>query len=205
MRVNYHDVKQGSDDWHQLRKGRLTASHAAACIGSNEWCSPQKAFRCINRGEEILSTWLMEHGREFEETAVQAYELRTGNMAYPCGFWTHPQYPWLGASPDRRVSVDGLVEVKCGKNRYDEPTLSWLVQCTVQIACSQKAWCDLVHYVGGELSIWRVNRGLVDTIIPLLVDYRNKFLLPDRQPKRNEVPRWQPDQKLILSAYARSA
>lgn len=204
MRGTYYDVRQGSDDWHELRKGRITASHAAACMGASPFISPQRAYRCINKGEEVLSTWIMEHGREFEGVAVAAYEVATGNLCRPCGFWVHPTYAWLGASPDRQVGSDGLVEVKCGKNLYDEPRLYWLVQATVQLACSGRHWCDLVHFVGGEILVWRVGRTLIDTIVPMLVQYRDKYLLPDRQPKRNEVSRWQPDPELIRSAYARS-
>lgn len=202
----YYPVKQTGAEWHSLRAGRLTASLAAACCGASPWMSPQEAYRTITDPAHVhVSNWYMEHGREMEPTAVSVYETQTGRLTRDCGFFLSAERPWLGASPDRLVGKDGLLEVKCGQRVYAEPAPSWLIQCTVQLYCTGRAWCDLCHYYDGEISLWRVNRTLESEVLLRLDHYHQTFLLPSRCPARRELPRWSIPRPALDGSYVRSA
>lgn len=200
----YYPVNQITPAWSRLRRGRITASIAATCCGAGLWSSPQQAWRQIVQGESLASDWYLEHGRELEPVAVARYEVETGRLCEPCGFWVSGERPWLGASPDRHVGEDGLVEVKCGQRVYSDPAVAWLIQGSVQLYCSGRAWCDIVHYRDGEIAVWRLDRSLIDLILPKLDEYHEKFVVGNRQPKRGEVKPWKIPELLARRSYARS-
>ena len=67
----------------------------------------------------------IQHGRIYENTALEKFEAATGKKVKPCGLFIDPQYPHLGASPDAVLQDEGaVVEVKCsykGKDSMIEP------------------------------------------------------------------------------------
>lgn len=180
---------QGSDEWLFARHGRMTASLAGAAMGLSPWTSPQSAYRQIVGLEEPSVNWLMEHGREFEPVAVSIYEEKHGVTCEKTGLWIHPDHLWLAASPDRLVGNNGLLEVKCGKTPYDEPPDHWYIQCQVQLACTGRQWCDVIHYVGGQTREWRVEPEDHELLILQLEDFMRRFVIPQIQPRRGEVRR----------------
>lgn len=97
----------------------------------------------------------MQHGNEFEEFAGQKYELRNGVLIEGTGkeFIKHPYIPFCGASPDRFVGEDGLVEIKNPEThtffRYwqtGEIPADYRWQMLMQLACTQRKWCDWVAH-----------------------------------------------------------
>lgn len=96
----------------------------------------------------------MQHGLDFEDEAVDVlverypqYNVRLSH------FYEHPVIDAYGATPDREVDPDGLLEVKC-------PTtttfLRWVIdgvvppeympQMTAQLLCTGRKWCGFVAY-----------------------------------------------------------
>jgi exodeoxyribonuclease (lambda-induced) len=184
------DLDQGTREWLEARMGKITASLAAACLGLSPWCSPQKAYRQILGLEVTQSSYWMIHGREFEEVAVQLYEVATGNICTRTGLWVHPDHPWLAASPDRLVGDRGLLEVKCGKNLYPDLPKHVEVQAKIQLACTGRDWCTVWQYVGGRTQSWQVDRDGIAHLIEGLLLYKIKYLDNRLCPKRKEVKPW---------------
>ena len=154
---------QRVEGWYAARRGRITASLAAAIIGQDPYKGPLAAFNEImatsdKGGPNKHQAW----GIEFEKDALACYEVETGNLYSPTGFWTHPQYDWLGASPDGLVGEDGLVEVKCPnpENIGEAPPGHHLVQMAVQMAVLGRVWCDYVAWSQVKHLIVRVTRNL---------------------------------------------
>jgi hypothetical protein len=125
---------QGNDAWLAERAGCFTAS----ILGSLWWepgvkfksgprkgqqkPAPQMRLEQIDRVvAEILTGRPVEqaharalaYGKEMEPEALAAYEARTGRLVEQCGFIRHPDYPFVGASPDFLVDDDGGGEIKC--------------------------------------------------------------------------------------------
>lgn len=187
----HYQVKQGSQEWLDLRKNRVTASHAAACLGLSRWTSPQKAYRQIIGEEESASNWYMRNGREKEPAAVSAYEYENGLMCAESGFWVREDTPWLGASPDRLVHEDGLLEVKTSVNDHKDIEIEWLVQSVIQLHCTGRQWCDVVWYRGILEQTWRVYPNALRKLVPRLFRFHETFIVPRRCPKRGEVQSWE--------------
>lgn len=61
------------------------------------------------------------------------------------GLWKHPDVEWLAASPDRIVKDKTLLEVKT-TTRVAPPTPAFLIQITIQLACTRMNECDLVQF-----------------------------------------------------------
>lgn len=62
------------------------------------------------------SGYALQWGTDVEPFGAEAYELETGNTITPAGFLIHPQYSFVGASPDGLINADGGVELKCPKS-----------------------------------------------------------------------------------------
>ncbi len=134
---------QRSPEWYAARKGRITASTAAACIGQSPWDGPLAAFNTITGRSEKPVNVHMQRGIDHEQDALLAYECDTGNLVTPTGLWVHPKFDWLAASPDGLVGADGQVETKCPEFlAHDWVPPQYLVQVAVALACTERAWCD---------------------------------------------------------------
>jgi hypothetical protein len=117
----FHDVEQGSDAWHALRCGKVTASNYGL-IMANEgkaFGEPARKYALQTALERITgvksasgySNGHMERGIEQESTARALYETQHfvnvdngGFFESPCGLY--------GDSPDGLVNEDGLIEIK---------------------------------------------------------------------------------------------
>jgi putative phage-type endonuclease len=187
--ISARSYVQGSPEWLFARQGRMTASLAAAALGLSPWTSPQSCYRQIVGLEEVSVNWLMEHGREHEPITVGLYEQETTYSCETTGLWIHPVETWLAASPDRLVGDSGLCEVKCSGKTYDEPPDWWWAQCQVQLICTGREWCDVVHYRDGVIRVWRIMPEDHELLILQLGDFMRKYVIPQKQPSRGEVKR----------------
>lgn len=155
-------MEQGSDDWIRARLGKATASRIADVVATTR--SGPAASRANYLAELVLerltgepaphfTTAAMQHGIDTEPEAVAAYCFRQDVDAMEAGFVDHPKIANTGASPDRLIGADGLVEVKCPQPAAHLTTLTGqavpsrhLVQMHWQMACTGRAWCDYVSY-----------------------------------------------------------
>lgn len=121
-----------------------------------------------------------------EPHAVAAYQEASGVATDLVGFLSHPTITYAGASPDRLVGDDGLLEVKCPASATHIDTLlsgevpeRYLLQMQWQMACSERAWCDFVSFdprlpAAYDCFITRVERD--DELIARLEDETRVFL-----------------------------
>lgn len=116
-----HDVVQGSPEWQQLRAGRPTASNfhkivtPAKCELSKQadgYMAHLLAERILGYPLDTISTAAMETGREREPEAAACYEFQRGVETIKIGI-CFTDDGRIGASPDRFVGEDGLLEIKC--------------------------------------------------------------------------------------------
>lgn len=170
------DCIQGSPLWQQLRTGIPTASSFSSIVtpGGKKSKSAEKymfrllAERMMRHPVEEYISLMMQYGSETEKHAVGYYEFQKGVTTTPVGFMSNDAVT-IGASPDRLVGDDGLLEAKCPKEEihvsymlqagsaYEE----YKVQCQGQlwIAGEQRKWVDVISY-SPELpeAIYRVGR-----------------------------------------------
>ena len=153
-------IEQRSPEWFEARKGKLTGSNIGAALGVNPWKTPEDLIRQMVReyhGADsefqgnIATTW----GTSHEPLALLDYEMETGNMVKDCGFLVHPEFDWLGASPDGLIGDHGLIEIKCPyglrneaspkfKSLADQP--HYKAQVMVELACTGRSFCDFYQW-----------------------------------------------------------
>lgn len=159
---DFASLEQGSDEWHAARLGCVTASRVADVVAKTK--SGYSAARQTYMGQvlserltglptETFQNAAMRWGSEMEVLGVDAYEAATSLETFQVGFLFHPNLAYAGASPDRLVSPDGLVEVKCPTTSTHIETLlkgevpeRYITQMQWQMACTGRAWCDFVSF-----------------------------------------------------------
>lgn len=154
-------VDQGTEEWHEARLGRATASRFKDVMTKIKYgeAATRKNYkyelvaeRLTGRHEETYSSSAMDWGTENEPVARLRYELTTGNDAEECGFFAHPDIE-AGASPDGLIGEDGLLEIKCPNTATHIETLRkrevpkqyyWQIQG--QLWMTNRKWCDFVSF-----------------------------------------------------------
>lgn len=171
--------EQGTKDWFAERCGKATGSRIADVVARTKsgWGAGRKNYmaqliaeRLTGEVAESYTNAAMQWGIDTEPEAVAAYAFLADNDVQEVGFVRHPAIEDSGASPDRLVNDDGLVEVKCPNTATHIDTLlgqkidrRYLIQIQWQLACTGRQWCDFVSYdprLPGHLSIFvqRVER-----------------------------------------------
>jgi len=155
-----HDVKQGGAEWLRLRAGIPTASEFHQIFTPTGKTSSQAdRYRCDLIAERILGrplesyvSFAMERGSELEDEAFSAYEFERSLDTFEVGFVTDKLGRW-GASPDRLVGDDGLLEVKCpdagvhvGYLLMRPADRKYYPQIQGQLWITGRKWVDIMSY-----------------------------------------------------------
>ena len=154
-------IEQGTEAWHQLRLGKITASRIAdviAQIKSGEAASRADyrielvSERLSGKPSEGFTNAHMERGIELEPFARAWYEVERGEFVKQVPFVDHPTIKNSGASPDGIVG-EGLIEIKCPMQKThvnylleDRVPAKYMPQMAWQMACTQSKWVDFVSY-----------------------------------------------------------
>lgn len=155
-------IEQRTDAWHAARLGCVTASRVADIVAKTKsgYAASRQSYmgqllseRLTGLPTETFQNAAMRWGIDTESFGVQAYEAATGLETFEVGFLFHPNLAYAGASPDRLVAPEGLVEIKCPTTVTHIETLlkgsvpeRYLFQMQWQMACADRAWCDFVSF-----------------------------------------------------------
>ena len=112
-----------SSHWFDARAGRVTASRLHAVCHTNIEAPAPSLLQNICYPQKTTFTSLATHwGQINESIAKKAYSTSSSKQhkdltIRSCGIYVHPDYPFMGASPDAVVSCEchgeGVVEIKC--------------------------------------------------------------------------------------------
>lgn len=154
-------IEQGSEEWHALRLGKVTASKLGDVMAKGRGNAPSKTRHSymLQLAAEILtgepqdsySNQYMEWGNECEPQARSMYEFDSGNAVDQVAFVIASDR--FGVSPDGLVGDNGLLEIKCPKTttqieRYlkgEFPT-TYKAQVQGQLLATEREWCDFVSF-----------------------------------------------------------
>ena len=148
-----------------LRVGRVTGSRVGAVLGLNPYTTRDDVLRemvreALGAPREFVGNVMTQWGTDHEPEALARYSEQTGVFVEDAGFVVHPQYLWLGVTPDGMVGDDGMVEVKCpyrGTYTNFDGHPHYRAQVQLQLACTGRAWCDCaVLDRAGNLHISRI-------------------------------------------------
>lgn len=156
-------MQQRSEEWYQIRLGKVTASKISDIVAKTKtgtYAASREKYkaqliceRLTGRKAESFTNAAMQRGVDLEPIARQMYELETGFDVHEIAFAPHPKISHSGASPDGLVGDDGLIEIKCPEThthidflRKKQPKHEYLLQMQWQMACTGRKWCDFVSY-----------------------------------------------------------
>lgn len=155
-------MEQRSDDWFQIRLGKVTASRIADLTAKTRtgWGASRANYMAQLIAERLTGTvaesytnGAMQWGIDTEDSAREAYEFVTDVEVAQVGFADHPHIEMSGASPDGLIGTEGLVEIKCPNTATHIDTLlsgkipaKYIKQMQWQMACTNRQWCDFVSY-----------------------------------------------------------
>lgn len=155
------DVEQGSEAWHSIRLGKVTASRMSDVISKGRGNAPSKTSESymIELITEIITgaakpffeNDAMRWGTETEDQARAMYELNSGNEVEEVAFIEHSDH--IGVSPDGLIGDDGLLEIKCPASTTqikralsDSYSSDYKAQIQMQLWVSGREWCDFLSF-----------------------------------------------------------
>lgn len=173
--MKFHDVEQNTDEWLDLRCGKLTSSSLAKVMANygKPFGAPAKGLAVQIAVEQITgsrssasySNAHMERGHEQEPIARMLYEEEnfctvTNGGFLDCGF--------MGCSTDGMIDENGIIEIKSAipsihfervRKQGLDPTYKW--QCLSNLKLWDREWLDFVSYCGefpedGRLYTYRI-------------------------------------------------
>jgi len=170
----YKELDQRSEEWFEVRRGKMTASNAQA-IAANGKGLESYIYALMtekySNNREIYTNGDIERGIELEESARMTYEIEREKVE-EVGFIELDEY--VGCSPDGLVGEDGGIEIKCvndvnffklmvdGEKAIDAK-YRW--QSEMCMLVSGRKWWDLVFYnpnFDNNLLIFRVEPSLAN-------------------------------------------
>ncbi len=182
----YHfDIEQGTDEWHALRRGVITASTIGTLItatgkpANNDTSRAQLlqllAERITGESEPSFYNDDMARGHLLEPLARGIYAQHYAPVI-ECGYVTCEfDGTVIGYSPDGLVGDDGLIEVKSPRRKThlksllnDEVPAEYVAQVQTGLAVTGRAWCDYISYAPG-LPLYRRRCGPDQLLIRQLV------------------------------------
>lgn len=172
------DLVQGSDEWHDQRRGMVTASvvgclitastiKAASNDTSRSLTASLAAERITGYTEPSYMNDDMLRGVEDEPLAVDKYSEHYAPVT-TTGFMVRDDWGFkIGYSPDGLVGDDGLIEVKSRRQKKQLTTIvsgevpaENMAQMQCGLLVSGRQWIDYVSYSAG-MPLW-VKRVLPD-------------------------------------------
>lgn len=168
-------VEQGSSDWHELRRGVITASRFKDVMAKGRGGQESKTRKSymLELAAEILTSEVeetqpnkyMQWGTDKEPEARSLYEFMSDNTVKEVAFIKHDTLN-CGVSPDGLIGESGGVEIKCPKTTTQiETFLSGKMpsqhkpQVQGCLWVSGREWWDFVSYdprIDGEASFFKV-------------------------------------------------
>ena len=170
----HHKIKQNTDEWHDIRRGRFTSSIVSPLFSdpltkrdkelgllskTAQKLVEEKALELLNFNKPIFEHDNFDWGHEYEPFAAMAYQEIKQVDIFDGDFWTYGENH--GSSPDRLVGKVGLLEIKNPKNQSEHiynlrnikselDLLShrkeYYYQCQHQMYTTGREWCDFLSF-----------------------------------------------------------
>lgn len=164
------ELEQGSPEWHDQRRGIITASVVGKLI------TPTLKVASNDTSRGVTSTLVAERISGFTEDTPMNSDMWRGVTAEPVardlysehfapvtevGFMCRDEgWGTLGYSPDGLVGDDGLIEVKAPRAKGHVTTILadrvppfYMAQLQAGLLVSGREWIDFVSFCGG-LPLW---------------------------------------------------
>jgi len=153
----HNDLIQWTPEWLEVRKGKMTASHAQAIgnvwKGLDTYILELMAEYYSSAEKEQFSSWHTDRGNELEPLARDMYELTKWVQVEQVWFIEYDEFVWC--SPDWLIWEDWWIEIKSVQDtnhfklllfweKEIESKYIWQIQMNLLI--TGRKWWDYVSY-----------------------------------------------------------
>lgn len=142
------EVKQGSQEWHDLRKQYLTGTDAIKLLRGH---SPQSILEEKAKNENSFrGNYWTYRGHILEADSKEIYsEVYT--PIHNAGFIINDKFSNIGYSPDGLINSDGFVECKSFGEKHhlqvaEKLSPEIIAQTQWGFFITERDWCDLLLY-----------------------------------------------------------
>jgi len=157
--MKVHDCEQGTEAWHEIRLGRVTASHFKDVLnkksGRETYMERLATERRFGERQDVYQNKAMAEGTAKEPDARDWYACTQWVDVEQVGFVEKTDD--VGCSPDGLVGTDGMIEIKCPylstHNRYERKYFKrgilvpeYKAQVQGQLWVCERQWCDFISY-----------------------------------------------------------
>ena len=168
--MKIYNFEQRTDEWYNIRKGKMTASNAETIIangkGLETYIYNLMAEYYSSAEKENYINADMQRGIDLEPEARLEFEFYTDLDVQEVGFIEYNEF--IGVSPDGLIGDDGLIEIKCPNDSiYFKLLLSnnikpeYIAQMQMQMYVTDRQYCYFVSYNPNfekSLYIKKINR-----------------------------------------------
>jgi hypothetical protein len=213
--IRYHfDIEQGSEEWHALRCGILTASEMKFIVtptlkpASND---KERAHLFELLGQRITQhtepRYISDDMLRGHEDEIEARIRYAENFApvTECGFVTNDDHGFvIGYSPDGLVDYDGLIECKSRRQKFQVETIladrvpeEYMLQIQTGLLVTGREWLDFVSYCAGlPMFVKRVfpDARYQDAIIAAATDFERRL-----QEAQQKYAAWLDRQPVVIT------
>lgn len=108
-------VEQRSEEWYKIRDQMITASDFGQALGVGKFGSTKDFYikKCGYQEPAPFYGASLAHGIRYEPVATRAYEIKMNTKVHEFGLLQHPEFKFLGASPDGITDHGIMLEIKC--------------------------------------------------------------------------------------------
>ena len=153
--MKIYNFEQRTEDWYNIRKGKMTASNAETIIangkGLETYIYNLMAEYYSSAEKENYINADMQRGIDLEPEARLEFEFYTDLDVQEVGFIEYNEF--IGVSPDGLIGDDGLIEIKCPNDSiYFKLLLSnnikpeYIAQMQMQLYVTDRQYCYFVSY-----------------------------------------------------------
>ena len=168
--MKIYNFEQRTEDWYNIRKGKMTASNAETIIANGKGLETyiynlMAEYYSLAEKENYINAD-MQRGIDLEPEAKIEFQFYTGLDIKEVGCVELNEY--ILASPDGLIGDDGLIEIKCPNDSiYFKLLLSnnikpeYIAQMQMQMYVTERQYCYFVSYNPNfekSLYIKKINR-----------------------------------------------
>jgi predicted phage-related endonuclease len=184
------------------RRGKITSSVVAACLGLDEYTTPLAAWAQIHGEGGGVDTKATQRGSRLEGTILEYGAAEVGAVLYCPAFVSHDTMPWAGDSADAiYLTKDGTQYVAEAKSVGFGSADKWGEEGTDQIPQRVLAQCHwhLIHWpectrcavpvlIGGyefEFRLYWVDRSasIEESLLGRLKRWHDRYIIGNERPE----------------------
>lgn len=184
------DIPQGSNEWHELRRGVFTASHAQAIAnngkGLNTYIDEVMLNYYLKEPKQCFISEDMQRGIDLEPDARYCYEMETKKSVEEVTFIFLDKDKHVGCSPDGLVIGEKRgVELKCPKPENHHQILQgvenipskWIWQIQMSLYITKFPFWDFgsycpehqKHFITYTIEPDEEKQKMIDDVIPICI------------------------------------